>query len=183
MVYLNIYSDSQGLRLSRFILGTAWQRRFEVRNVVAQSGIKISQLRSLIKQGKITIETDSINLVFIATNDVKAGRSFQQLKKDFLALMATLRRVNRKNARLVLVTIPPFPKFHSHHPILQTIDLLNRLISSVKADNVRYITWQFSRDADYYFEQYYGNTRRVDKIHLNSKGFDLLLQMLCTVTE
>lgn len=178
MTQLNIYGDSQAYRLSVYLKHTYKGKNYCLNTVTAVSGYTISQLKALIKQTRPEIQAGSVNLLFIGTNDFKAARSFQQIKKDFLSLMSTLQKITPEQARWVLTTIPLFPRFEHNHSIQQTILQFNKLISSIKTRHISYIQLPFKTDKIFYFHRRFRGSGRVDLIHLNNAGFDLLVGQL-----
>lgn len=179
MQKLNLLGDSQLLRAEAELRRHTVHTKYQINSVVAQSGITISQLKFLVKQRQLVLEPGSTSLVFIGTNDIKQRRTYNQIKTDYLSLVKFLKRRLPTDALLVFTTLPLFPLFSSDPCIASRIFNVNKFIVSTKASNVTYIKWEFRRELQYYFQKCYGNNiRRVDLLHLNQKGFQLLFTAL-----
>lgn len=184
--HLALYGDSQFVRLSAFLQkqnNSSKLLDIQVKYNLTKSGITISQLKRLVKIAKPQLEPNLIHLIFIATNDIKNKRTFVQLKQDFLSLLSVFRKFNKNNAKLVLVQIPPFPKYQNDNVILHNIFLFNQLIASVRSTHISFITWEFKQNISLYFQQHYATSGRTDQIHLNSLGFAQLLRQLKQISD
>ena len=179
MIRLNLFGDSHFVRMHKF-LRRANYSNIQVDTVIAESGIRISKLKALIKQRKPKIQAGTINLIFIATNDLKQGRSFQQIKTDLLSLIALFRRILPEDAQLILVSLPNFPAFQNQPHTLGKIYHLNRLIVSVNTERIHHLQWQLVKPVEFYIEAFYnGSHPRKDGIHLNFRGFEYIINSVC----
>ncbi len=133
----------------------------------------------MIKQRQPIFHAKTVTVVFIATNDIQRKYTFDRIKTDFLSLVKFIKKRLPTDALLVFTTLPQFPKYSSNPYVVNQIYHINQLIASVQTPNVTYIQWKFTREIEYYFERCYGNNvYRVDKLHLNRNGFELLCQTL-----
>ncbi len=175
-MHINLIGDSQAVRLHKFIL--EGHSKFEVDEVVAKSGLTITELKSMVKRIRPVFKPNSVTLLLIATNDIKLRRSYSQITKDLVSLVRIIRKFIHKNSTLIITKLPFFPKYrHSPH-ILQLIDRVNKFIASLVNSHTRFLDWEFSLDLDAYFHQHYFRSRRPDQLHLNNQGFSLLLDLL-----
>ncbi len=175
---LTLWGDSQVCRMKNFLETSHNQYGIQLNNCLAKSGITISQLKRIIKQEKPVMHADTVYLIFIATNDIKLKRNYTQIKKDYLSLMATVRRFNVSQAQIILVSIPAFPKYHHYPEILHTIHRFNKLISSISTQQIHYTDWDWEHSSNLYFEQTIGKHARIDRLHLNQAGFQYLLSQV-----
>lgn len=163
------------VRFHRYLTGRS--SAIKVGVSIAKSGITISQLKALIKERKPVFGLNSVNVIFIGTNDIKLRRSYDEIRADFLSLVKYLKRQIPDDAQLIFVTLPKFPKMLLSQCAMDLIYNINKLIVSTQANKpiVRTVEWSFHRDVGEFFEKFYANNRkRVDLIHLNHKGFDFL---------
>lgn len=154
---------------------------YQIGSVVARSGVTISQLKVLVKQNRQSLQANSVTLLFVATNDIKLGRSYTQIVTDFLALLKLLRRLGHPTSVLVITKLPFFPKYKSNHCVLHKIDAVNKFIASLSNASVRFINWEFPLSLEVYFHDRYATSQRIDRLHLNNRGFSFLLRQLSEV--
>lgn len=171
---LALWGDSQMRRMYAY-LRTSGNYDIQIKGGLTKSGITISQLKRMIKEQRPQMKADVTYLISIGTNDVKNGRDFYHIKRDFLSLLATIKKMNTNSAEVIVVSIPPFPRYSNNSKVLNIIKQFNTLLASTRTEQVHYIEWNFTQRAELYFEDAYNNGR-VDKIHLNSTGFRYLIQ-------
>lgn len=181
MLHLNLLGDSQIKRMQVYLREhSTLHSHIQMGIVVAKSGIRISELKYLIKQQQPIFQSGSVTLVFVGTNDLKQRRTFDQMKTDLLSLVRFIRKRTPTDARLVFTTLPPFPKFADNSGIVNQIYHINQVIASLKAHNITYVQWSFPREVEHYFQQYFGNNvKRKDGLHLNERGFAFLMAAVC----
>lgn len=182
MLQLNLWGDSQCIRFQKYVNSIGRSYSVRLGTVTAKSGINVSQLKAMIKSNRPHLQPESITLIFIGTNDVKdRNRDFLQIKKDFLALVAYVRR-NAPNHTFFLTTLPSFPRYQNNRIVMEKVKKFNQLVFSIQEASIKHVEWNLGKDASLYFQSNYNNNPcRVDNIHLNDLGFEVLLREILRI--
>jgi hypothetical protein len=141
-------------------------------------------LKALIKQQRNNIP-ESFNrpvvVLFIATNDIVRATSDNHLHSQYLSLVRLVSRLYRP-PKLILIALPPYPRYQNSHVHMQRIVKLNKFIATLQNQAVCVLSLHFPvTGASEFFEKWYSYPRRPDKLHLNSRAFENLTQQLVTI--
>lgn len=178
-VYLSyqLLGDSQFVRFSENVLDYDYTTSRKIQYCI--SGQTIHEL--YINLGRKEFQIHDRVLVMIGTNDFLRGRSLDYMILMYSRVVNVLRC---KCEKIVLVTIPPIPllgddedywigfKNFNNFILMQengrdvfVVDITNKLLSGNK----------IKRE---YFEETYLGSMKPDLVHLNTKGFQLIKDIL-----
>lgn len=177
-----LLGDSQLMRFSKTLLGHKQTTEYIGKKCIRRvgfcvSGQTIGELNSLLQKNRHELQSNVV--VMIGTNDLLRGRSYREMRVDFEALLETLLK---KCSKVVLLTLPPIPFLGKEH--LAQLRWFNDVIKDQHdgrevfvADLCHYLIYR-DHIFDKYYEEVYGRGPRVDMVHLNRKGFELLEDVL-----
>lgn len=187
ITHLYLLGDSNLVRLSKSI---PFIQKFSSLKVInwAVSGCSTSQALTLLNQhlddDDELIDCDSSAIfILLGTNDLKTG-----IQNKFSRFAYTkITRITRKLFKLVILgKVPPIPR----HPLYSSIiSEVNRWINGFHSVSNIEIVDTYSpftssnpvekyQRFDYYFEQFFSHSRRVDRIHFNVNGHRVICGIL-----
>lgn len=145
---------------------------------VTVSGIRTSELKRRIREEKLSLDRLCPLILLVACNDIIRGTSDDRLKWDFLSLIKVIRK-KYGNIRLVIIQLPPFPRYHVESDQVRQIEKFNRFLATLGNATTFILRWPFtSQNRTGFFHRFYGRSNRRDMIHLNDRGFACLVGML-----
>jgi len=139
------------------------------------SGQKISDLKVLVKRLREKVK-DAFVVLLIGTNNVLKGTPLNDMKIQFRSLLQLFRRLN---ARVFVVELPPIAKFGLNSERNSVVKSFNAYLRSCCKNRVSSIALfddfvvNGEIKQDLYCSVYVG-TKRVDRIHPNSKGLQII---------
>lgn len=174
---LHILGDSFARRFDSFLNSNQDQQsQITVLQHVSIAGCRINQLKYYLKSNRITFETNSPLALFIGSNDISKGSNLPLFKSQYLALIRYLQRTNPE-IRLIINELPNYLRFRSTPSIMKFVQEVNQFFASLRSPNTMVITSNHIFQHERYFHSFYGNTTRIDGIHLNDLGHKELLQI------
>ena len=180
-----LLGDSQLMRFSeqmlKFKKAIEWTAKGRTRRIGhCVSGQKIGDLKLRLEDNDYIVGNNVI--MMIGTNDIIYNTNIQNMCSEYSEIVKNLRS---KCLRLVLLTIPPVPKLMKSTEHWNKLKIFNSFIQRQVDDEKVFgvdlcstlISYNNSVNVNY-FEEVYGNGPKVDLIHLNKKGFKMLMAVL-----
>lgn len=145
------------------------------------SGQRTSDLIELVRSHRQLLSGRKV-FVLIGTNDVTKGTSLSNFKLAYRSLVRYLRRLR---CQIVLCELLPIPRYLEVGQVVELINSINQFVRSFEPSGVQVIhTFEvFCNNGNAILSLYCqsmgkGVNRRVDLIHPNSSGLDVLLTLL-----
>lgn len=177
--HAQVLGDSFARRFGTFMAECSeGQEILVINQCIGLPGNTISQLKNFIKKSKLIFDSLVPLVLFIGTNDVLKGRSFQQIKCDLLSLLRFFNRTN-PGIKLILNELPFYPRVWNSSGILRTIHQFNMFISTLQSPSVQVLRVPHTLNAHSEFYHYrYAHSRRIDQIHFNNSAYLVVAQGL-----
>jgi len=141
------------------------------------SGAKISDIKVRFKKTKHGLVASVPIVVFIGGNDLLAKKEVSQVIQQYLSMVRLFRRA-LPGVKLILVALPIFPCCYESHELKVSISEFNQFLYTLCNPNTVVIDLGPHVRTPEYFHRYYPRSRKPDGLHLNHKGYDILVGLL-----
>lgn len=183
-----LLGDSQLVRFSQVLLGLRkWSLKSHKSRIgYCVSGQRIAELGARIRASECKLNPNVI--VLIGTNDMRRNIDILTIIQSYSDLVSQLSRLCEK---IVLLTIPPLPFLHDQNPEthIDKLRIINKFIQEqADGENIFVVDLcapflsfdnSVSRDC---FEEFL-RFDKIDMIHLNKSGFNILRTLLDNLFE
>lgn len=142
------------------------------------SGANILQLKRALKDADIaSLPFCASIIIFIGANNLLKSTPATTFKTQFLSLVKFLSKIFSKS-QLVFAELPVFSRFHQDPSFVRSVEATNLFLRSLRSDRVAVVSLPPHLNNEQHFHAFYGRSKRVDGIHLNQLGFEVLTPSL-----
>ena len=113
-------------------------------------------------------------VVFLGGNDILNGANFDTVKSQYLSLVRLIRR-RHPSITLFLVCLPIFPRCVNNPLQVNTLNKFNLFLNSLSNDKTFSIPLNLHLNSPEYFHAFYPRSSRTDLLHLNQRGYQVLI--------
>lgn len=140
-------------------------------------GAQLVDMKRRIKEECPPISADFPLIVFIGGNDILQAVPLEQVKNRYKSLIRLLRR-RYPDIRLVLTCMPIFPRCQGNFREVSDLENFNKFVASFSNDKTAIVPLNKHVTTSEYFIKRYPHSGRADLLHLNKKGYDVLVGLL-----
>ena len=144
---------------------------------ISISGARVLDIKRKFKQENVNFRADVPLLIFIGGNDILNGAEVDQVKIQYLSLVRLLRRRLAK-IFLFLICLPIFPRSLNNNTEVNKLLNFNLFLNSLGNNTTIIIPLNLHLTSIEHFHQFYPKSSRPDLLHLNHKGYQVLLDLI-----
>jgi len=175
---IQVLGDSFAVRFKRFL--DSKPPGSENLNCIFSKGISgatVPVLKAFVKTHRTALRGNVPLILFLGTNDFFTRVQPSVFRDSLKSFLRFLRRTYA-GCRLVLFTLPTYPRVGNSVPELQRRQRINNFLVTLQSDIVRVIRLPENFSCPDYFHAFYGKSWRRDGMHFNDRAYCELLPLL-----
>src|SRR5436190_7413948 len=141
------------------------------------SGVRICELKKRFKIEHVEFTADVPLVVFVGGNDILNGVAVEIVKGQYLSLVRLIRR-KLPNITLFLICLPIFPRSTNKPTEVESLQNFNLFLNSLSNDRTFTIALKLYVRSPDNFHRFYSRSNRPDLLHLNARGYEVLVGLL-----